>query len=51
MMALPFLTLFGALIAASFNYRSWSIALWGITLILLLTLFRLHATDALSLQF
>lgn len=51
MMALPFLTLFGALVAAYFSYRSWSIGLWIITLILLLTLFRLHATDSLSLQF
>lgn len=51
MMALPFLTLFGALLAAYFRYRAWSIGLWAVTLMLLLTLFRLHATDPLSLQF
>lgn len=51
MMALPFLTVFGALIAAYFNHRSWSIALWIVSLGLLLMLFKLHATDPLSLQF
>lgn len=51
MMALPFMTLFEALIAAYFSYRAWSIFLWMITLILLLALFRWHATDPLSLQF
>lgn len=51
MMALPFLTLFGALIAACLGRRSWSMALWALTLVLLMTLFRLHATDSLPLQF
>ncbi len=51
MMALPFLTLAGAVLAAAFGRRDWSLAGWGLTAVLLLALFAAHATDPLDLQF
>lgn len=51
MMALPFVTLFIGLLCAWRGYRIWGIGFWGLTLGLLLFLFRLHATTSLQLQF
>jgi hypothetical protein len=51
MMALPFVTLFMGLVCAWRGHRLWGIGLWIVTLGLLLVLFRLHATNALQLQF
>ncbi|WP_343036176.1 DUF5993 family protein [Chelativorans alearense] len=51
MMALPFATLFLGLICAWQGHRFWAIGLWAVTLILMIALFLLHATDPLGLQF
>lgn len=51
MMALPFATLFIGILCAWWDYRSWAIGLWAITLVLMSVLFLLHATDPLGLQF
>ncbi|TCT08396.1 hypothetical protein EDC22_10972 [Tepidamorphus gemmatus] len=49
MMALPFLTAFLALLGGAFASRAIGIALWAVTLVLILVLFRLHATDPLDI--
>ena len=51
MMALPFVTLFAAVLCAFAGRRGAAIALWAVALALTLALFRLHATDILPLDF
>ena len=51
MMFFPFLTAGGALVAAVMGKRGFAIALWALTALSLIALFRYHATSALDLQF
>ena len=50
-MVLPFLLLLAALVAAAYGRRALGLGLWGVTLLTMLGLFALHATDPLALQF
>lgn len=49
MMFLPFLILLLALGAIFYGRRGLALAGWGVGLLLLLVLFRLHATDPLHI--
>jgi Family of unknown function (DUF5993) len=49
MMSIPFFFVVVALAAAWSGGRQVSIALWAASLLVLLLLFRLHATDTLNL--
>lgn len=51
MMVLPFLGFAGATGAAIAGRRGLALLLWGLSLSVLLALFREHATDALPLVF
>jgi hypothetical protein len=51
MMVLPFLGFAGATGAAIAGRRGLALLLWGLSLGVLLALFREHATDALPLVF
>lgn len=48
-MALPFLLTFLALLAAWRGQRAISVGLWALSVVVLLILFRLHATDPLDI--
>lgn len=50
MMTLPFFAAFAAMIAAWMGRRTLALALWAATLVALLVLLRLHATDALPIS-
>jgi Family of unknown function (DUF5993) len=49
MMSIPFFLIFAALAAAWSGHRQVSIALWATSLLILLVLYRLHATDVLGI--
>jgi predicted membrane metal-binding protein len=49
MMSLPFFLFAGALVAVFRGRRSIAIGLWGLSVIVMLILFRLHATDQLHI--
>ena len=49
MMAVPFLLVFAALLAALLGGRRSSLVLWAAGIVALLVLFRLHATGALDI--
>jgi hypothetical protein len=51
MMALPFIGLFVAVVLAWRGRRIASLLVWGGSMVLTLILLRLHATDALPLDF
>lgn len=50
MMSLPFFAAFAALLAGWKGRRGLAVACWALTLVILLLLFRLHATDSLGLS-
>ena len=50
MMALPFLIPFVALLAAWRGWRGTAIGLWALSFLVLLVLFKFHATDALNID-
>ena len=49
MMSIPFFLVVAALATAWSGYRRVSVALWTAGLLTLLVLYRLHATDTLSI--
>lgn len=49
MMALPFLLLFLALLLAWRGQRGPSLGLWGLALVVLLVLFKEHATSTIGI--
>jgi hypothetical protein len=49
MMTLPFVAAFAALVAAWGQRHGLAALLWLVSVVLLLTLFRLHATDPLDI--
>lgn len=49
MMSIPFFLFAGGLAAIFYGKRNIAIALWALSLVLLLILFRLHATDQLHI--
>jgi hypothetical protein len=49
MMSVPFFLLAGGLGAVAAGRRGLALALWGLAVAIMLGLFRLHATDALSI--
>jgi hypothetical protein len=51
MMLVPFLVLVGGFAAIWYGRRGLAMGLWGLGLVLLLVLFRLHATSTLSLGY
>jgi hypothetical protein len=51
MMFLPFLVLAAGLLAVFYGRRRWALGFWATGLLLLVVLFRLHATDVLNLGF
>jgi hypothetical protein len=51
MMSIPFFLVAAALATAWSGNRQTSFALWAASLLTLLVLFRLHATDTLGLAF
>jgi hypothetical protein len=51
MMALPFVGCLAAIGAAWAGHRAAALWLWAANLVLLLVLFRMHATDVLKLDF
>ncbi|MCT8974893.1 MULTISPECIES: DUF5993 family protein [Microbaculum] len=50
MMALPFLVPFLALLAAWRGWRGAATGLWALSVVVLLVLFRLHASDAINID-
>ncbi len=50
-MSLPFFGCALALLATWAGRRAVAVGLWGLSLVALLVLFRLHVTDALPLDF
>lgn len=48
-MSLPFFAAFAAMAAAWSGRRTVAFGLWAATLVAILVLFRLHATDALDI--
>jgi hypothetical protein len=51
MMFLPFFTLAAAIVCAMYGKSKASKVLWALSVVGTLVLFRMHATDALSLSF
>ena len=51
MMFLPFLVLAAGLLAVFYGRRRWALGLWAAGLLLLIVLFRVHATSVLNLGF
>jgi hypothetical protein len=49
MMSIPFFLVAAALAAAWSGHRQASVALWALSLLTLLVLYRLHATDVLGI--
>jgi len=49
MMSLPFFGMFLALVFAGAGQRALAVLAWLVSIAVLLTLFRLHATDALDI--
>jgi hypothetical protein len=49
MMSIPFFLIVAALAAAWSGHRRVSVALWALSLLTLLVLYRLHATDVLGI--
>lgn len=49
MMSIPFFLFAGALAAVFYGKRRIAIGLWVLSLVMLLVLFRLHATDPLHI--
>jgi Family of unknown function (DUF5993) len=49
MMSIPFFLIVAALGAAWYGHRAAALAFWAASLLALLLLFRLHATDVLDL--
>jgi asparagine N-glycosylation enzyme membrane subunit Stt3 len=50
MMSLPFFAAFVAMAAAWAGWRTVAMAMWALTVVMVVILFRLHATDALDIQ-
>ena len=51
MMFLPFLVLAAGLLAVFYGRRRWVLGFWAAGLLLLVVLFRVHATSVLNLGF
>jgi hypothetical protein len=49
MMSIPFFLVVAALAAAGTGHREVSLAFWAASILTLLVLFRLHATDVLGI--
>ena len=49
MMSIPFFLFAGALAAIFRGKRGIAISLWGLSVVIMLILFRLHATDPLNI--
>ncbi len=51
MMFLPFLVLAAGLLVVFYSRRRWALGFWAVGLLLLVVLFRVHATSVLNLGF
>lgn len=51
MMALPFVTAFAGLAFAWYGRRDWALGSGLAAIVIMLVLFRMHATDSLALSF
>ncbi len=50
MMSLPFFAAFVAMAVAWAGWRTAAMTMWAVTVVMVVILFRLHATDALDIQ-
>lgn len=49
MMSLPFFGLFAALVLLGLGHRRPAMAVWGLSIVVLLALYHAHATDTLDI--